>query len=194
MTDCKYLLRRGMSVLCIDSTDPSRNDCDHCIDIKCFDSRPATAPETCKKYWNYRADSGHLYHLLYDLLGVMPTPETLGDALMQVRDRDIATRKAEREKVRPEVWQFALLMEKKLKENDHKSHWSKCNQEYLLKRLDEEVEELHKCFFFYSPGDMNFFMDGHHEDKIPGEAVDVANFAMMLWDNFGEKESLRGEP
>ena len=54
-------------------------------------SRPHTqTPETCKKYWNYRADSGHLYHLLYDLLGVMPTPETLGDALMQVRDRDTA--------------------------------------------------------------------------------------------------------
>ena len=62
-------------------------------------SRPAPAPETCKKYWNYRADSGHLYHLLYDLLGVMPTPETLGDALMQVRDRDTAIRKAERERV-----------------------------------------------------------------------------------------------
>ena len=147
MTACKYLLRRGMSVLCIDSTDPSRNDCDHCIDIKCFDSRPLS--EELKK---------------------------------------------EREKVRPEVWQFALLMEKKLQENDHKEHWSKCNQEYLLKRLDEEVQELHKCFFFYSPGDMNFFMDGQHEDKIPGEAADVANFAMMLWDNFGEKESLRGEP
>ena len=102
--------------------------------------------------------------------------------------------KKERERVRPEVWQFALLMEKKLQENDHKEHWSKCNQEYLLKRLDEEVQELHKCFFFYSPGDMNFFMDGQHEDKIPGEAADVANFAMMLWDNFGEKESLRGEP
>ena len=105
-----------------------------------------------------------------------------------------AALKAERERVRPEVWQFALLMEKKLQENDHKEHWSKCNQEYLLKRLDEEVQELHKCFFFYSPGDMNFFMDGQHEDKIPGEAADVANFAMMLWDNFGEKESLRGEP
>ena len=62
-------------------------------------SRLAPAPETCKKYWNYRADSGHLYHLLYDLLGVMPTPETLGDALMQVRDRDTAIRKAERERV-----------------------------------------------------------------------------------------------
>ena len=96
--------------------------------------------------------------------------------------------------MRPVVWQFALLMEKKLRENDHKGHWSKCNQEYLLTRLDEEVQELHKCFFFYSPGDMNFFMDGQHEDKIPGEAADVANFAMMLWDNFGEKESLRREP
>lgn len=48
MTDCKYLLRRGMSVLCIDSTDPSRNDCDHCIDIKCFDnSHLASTPDGC---------------------------------------------------------------------------------------------------------------------------------------------------
>jgi len=112
----------------------------------------------------------------------------------QMADAIMKAKKAERGRVRPEVWQFALLMEKKLQENDHKEHWSKCNQEYLLKRLDEEVQELHKCFFFYSPGDMNFFMDGQHEDKIPGEAADVANFAMMLWDNFGEKESLRGEP
>ena len=88
---------------------------------------------------------------------------------------------------RKEVQEFACLMESKLQENEHKPHWGKCNQEYLLTRLDEEVEELHKCFFFYSPGGMSFFMDGQHKDKIAGEAADVANFAMMLWDNFGEK-------
>ena len=92
---------------------------------------------------------------------------------------------------RKEVKSFAILMESKLRKNDHKEHWTKCNQEYLLTRLDEEVKELHECFFIYSPGDMNFLMDGQHEDQIPGEAADVANFAMMLWDNFGEKESLR---
>jgi hypothetical protein len=69
-----------------------------------------TTPEPCKKYWNYRADSGHLYHLLYDLLGVMPTPETLGDALMQVRDRDTAIRNAARDQVLNEaIMEFDTL-------------------------------------------------------------------------------------
>jgi len=83
--------------------------------------------------------------------------------------------------IRKTVRDFALLMEIKLRKNEHKGVWSKCNQEYLLTRLDEEVRELHECFFFYSPGDMNFFIDAQHEDKIPGEAADVANIAMMLW-------------
>jgi hypothetical protein len=97
----------------------------------------------------------------------------------------------EREKVldcRQEVKDFAVLMEQKLRKNDHKTHWKNCNQEYLLTRLDEEVKELRDCFFIYSPCDMNFLMDGQHEDRIPDEAVDVANFAMMLWDNFGDRE------
>jgi hypothetical protein len=89
---------------------------------------------------------------------------------------------------RKEVKEFAVLMERKLRQNDHKKSWRSCNQEYLLTRLDEEVKELHDCFFIYSPGDMNFLMDGQHDDRIPGEAADVANFAMMLWDNFGDKE------
>jgi hypothetical protein len=81
-------------------------------------------------------------------------------------------------------------MEAKLKKNAHKSGWTKCNQEYLLTRLDEEVEELHNCFFLYSPGGLNFILYGQKRDQIAGEAVDVANFAMMLWDNFGgDKES-----
>jgi ribosomal protein S27AE len=90
--------------------------------------------------------------------------------------------------IRPVILEFAAVMEQKLRKNDHKSHWSKCNQEYLLKRLDDEVKELHECFFIYSPGDMNFYMDGQHGDRIPGEAADVANFAMMLWDNFSDKD------
>lgn len=103
---------------------------------------------------------------------------------------------SEREKVldcRQEVKDFAVLMEQKLRKNDHKISWKKCNQEYLLQRLDDEVKELHECFFIYSPADMNFLMDGQHEDRIPGEAADVANFAMMLWDNFGDKELRKQE-
>lgn len=103
---------------------------------------------------------------------------------------------SEQEKVldcRQEVKDFAVLMEQKLRKNDHKISWKKCNQEYLLQRLDDEVKELHECFFIYSPADMNFLMDGQHEDRIPGEAADVANFAMMLWDNFGDKELRKQE-
>ena len=53
--DCAYLLRRGMSVLCIDSTDPSRKNCDHCISPQCFathTSPPAPRPpcEECIHY------------------------------------------------------------------------------------------------------------------------------------------------
>lgn len=46
----------------------------------------APTKEQCRKYWLYRADSGHLYHLLHDLLGEMPTEDTLGDALCKARD------------------------------------------------------------------------------------------------------------
>ncbi len=42
--DCQYLLRQGMSVLCIDSTDPSRKNCDHCISTQCF-ATPTPAPQ-----------------------------------------------------------------------------------------------------------------------------------------------------
>lgn len=41
--DCRYLLREGMSAHCIDSTCPSRKDCDHCISPQCF-SHPASTP------------------------------------------------------------------------------------------------------------------------------------------------------
>lgn len=40
--DCRHLLRRGGSVLCLD-TPHERKDCDHCISPQCFGSE-----ETCK--------------------------------------------------------------------------------------------------------------------------------------------------
>lgn len=68
-------------------------------------SRPYPAPD-CKKYLDYRADSGHLYHLVYDLLGREIAPEELGDALFEIREEWAAARKAreeEREKVLKEI-------------------------------------------------------------------------------------------
>jgi len=70
-------------------------------------------------------------------------------------------------KIRKEVMWFARRMELKLRENDHKDHWTGCDFEYLFRRLMEESTELHAAFL---------------DDQID-EAADVANFAMMIADN-----------
>jgi hypothetical protein len=69
---------------------------------------------------------------------------------------------------RPEVQAFAIAMEKKLRENDHKTHWRKCAVKYLRRRLAEELIELD---------------DAEHPEDVAAECVDVANFAMMIADN-----------
>jgi len=40
--------------------------------------------------------------------------------------------------VRPEVAAFAVQMELKLRENDHKPHWRESSLSYLIARLREE--------------------------------------------------------
>ena len=106
--------------------------------------------------------------------------------------------KAERERVRPEVWQFALLMEKKLKENDHKKSWKKCKILYLIKRLKEEVKELEDCFWiedsrsdFINIGEDFMIKGKYSEEDVIKECADVSNFSMMIAWNM--RESLRGE-
>ena len=61
-------------------------------------------------------------------------------------------------------------MEGKLRENDHKGGWENCKESYLTNRLYEEIEE------FFDTKDVN-------------ELIDVANFAMMIWDNRQRKEN-----
>jgi NTP pyrophosphatase (non-canonical NTP hydrolase) len=72
--------------------------------------------------------------------------------------------------LRPEVALFALEMERKLQENDHKGGWSRCTKQYLSMRLTQEREELRRAVERGDPND------------IRREAADVANFAMMLAD------------
>ena len=47
--DCIWLLRRGMSVLCIDSYDPPRKNCDHCVSPQCFAPHTTTPSEQDKQ-------------------------------------------------------------------------------------------------------------------------------------------------
>ena len=73
------------------------------------------------------------------------------------------------------VPEFAVLMQKKLDENSGKGHWSMCSMQYLFSRLAQETGEL-------SRANKKKF----HPDQIDREAADVANFAMMIADNYRE--------
>jgi hypothetical protein len=90
---------------------------------------------------------------------------------------------------RPEVIGFAIEMEKKLRENDHKRSWKECDYSYLLDRAVEEMKELEECF--WAPdgrSDMIWLGDlAIRKNKTPrdviGETVDVGNFMMMIMDH-----------
>ena len=81
--------------------------------------------------------------------------------------------------VREEVHDFAEAMEKVLKDNDDKEGWEECSNLYLVQRLVEETSELLKM------------MDAGELDDMCKEAVDVANFAMMIFDN--NKDQMEAE-
>ena len=81
--------------------------------------------------------------------------------------------KALEEELRPEVRAFALLMEERLRANDHKGGWKQCVGSWLLGRLIEEVGELREEMLVADT-------TGAH--CVGDEAADVANFAMMIAD------------
>lgn len=77
-------------------------------------------------------------------------------------------------KLRKAVRKFSDFMESKLRKNDHRDGWSHSSNEFLLSRLQAEVDELHESVRQHDPPMI-----------IAQEAADVANFAMMLADNAG---------
>lgn len=92
------------------------------------------------------------------------------------------------DKIRKEVKQFANRMESVLQENDYKNHWSKCSYAHLLEQLKIEVAELDtglECFVIGQamPRDLSGASTREQYGEVEKEAVDVANFAMMIADN-----------
>lgn len=85
-------------------------------------------------------------------------------------------------KVRPAVRWFAEQMEAKLRENDHKGGW--IGHDGLLTRLREETDELYDAIVRHEAG---VIAPNTHPDQVTREAADVANFAMMIADNYGPK-------
>ena len=87
-----------------------------------------------------------------------------------------------RMELRPEVDKFSQAMEEKLRENDYRGGWQHCDIDYLFMRMAEERQELRRA------------VRGKDPVKVLREAADIANFALMIADNFtreGQYESSR---
>jgi hypothetical protein len=90
--------------------------------------------------------------------------------------------------IRPAVAAFALLMERKLRENDsRKGHWKECPVNYLLARIPEECSELLRAVL-------------DQDGQVGDETGDIGNFSMMVADVCGDlpvlpegMTALRGE-
>jgi len=74
------------------------------------------------------------------------------------------------------LMRFSQHMQEKLQENNHKRGWEDLSAKQLLRRLRTEVRELEKA------------LDSRvlRPREIAREAADVANFAFMIADNFGD--------
>lgn len=72
------------------------------------------------------------------------------------------------------VTRFAQAMDEVLTKNDHKSGWGAgdCSIQYLRARL---VEEMGEYFALVAVGETGTV-------AVRKELLDIANFAMMLWD------------
>lgn len=84
---------------------------------------------------------------------------------------------------RGEVTRFATEMETVLRENDYKDPYTDCSIEWLFERLEAEVEEL-RIAIKERTND-----DGDKELNVRKECVDVANFAMFIFENRREEEN-----
>ncbi len=100
-------------------------------------------------------------------------------------DRPSAARLAD---IRPCVLHFAVEMERKLKANDWKEHWSNFSVEYLVERAAEELAELEHAIDALLDAEGTGKGLGRLALRVAEEAVDLANFAMMIGDMIDNME------
>ena len=77
---------------------------------------------------------------------------------------------------RREISDFIVNMEYVLQLNDHKGGWQSCDYSYLMDRIAINLKEMRRLYWVgnRSPGKQDFLMK---------KATDIANFAMMIYDN-----------
>ena len=86
---------------------------------------------------------------------------------------------------RQQVQWFARLMERELQENDDKGGWETCPDDYLVRRIDDERAELARLLRkLQRKIDRDVDLTPAEVEQVLSEAADVANFAMMIADNW----------
>ncbi len=115
--------------------------------------------------------------------------QTIARALRRAHE-DGRLNEGTRERIR---W-FARRMEKKLRQNDHKGHWSNCTRAYLIRRMRTELKELAAKVTNFGRLTRKSMTDAGLQDSaraLISEAADVANFAMMLADVVAARAGLK---
>lgn len=79
-------------------------------------------------------------------------------------------------KPRKEIMAFAYWMEGQLKVNEHKGGWSKEHHEFLSRQLFRNLSML----------DKDLSKEDQDKYEITLRCANIANFAMMIADNYGE--------
>ena len=90
--------------------------------------------------------------------------------------------------IRPSVMHFAAHMERVLEANDHKGGWLKMSDVDVVDRIGSEIAELDQAVqdrLDASDCDCDYCESGSTQvltGRVAAEAIDVANYAMMLID------------
>lgn len=138
------------------------------------------ASERMKEYWARKTEEerkmqGRLLHSNEEqrLANLRKPRITLKDfrSLGEVMSVELAKQRAMIDnEPRDEVRFFSFGMEQKLKKRDNYGGWRHLPLDYLAKKLDAEMRELLISLKYESP------------DEVMSECIDVANFAMFIWD------------
>ena len=83
--------------------------------------------------------------------------------------------------LRDPLYQFAMKMEKVLRKHDHKRAWRELPIEALIRKLMIEIEEFKVAHEFFQVQDTR------------SELVDIANFALILWDRLSVLDQTKTE-
>lgn len=86
---------------------------------------------------------------------------------------------------RREIVAFADLMERELRENDHKGGWAAEHYRHLFHRMQEETDELALAIYARIPWSRVQYLKDPDPVLVGSEAADIANFAMMIADVCG---------